>query len=173
MYGSVGNNVQTAEPNVILRKPKYKKRKGDDMPRDRAQCLITKGSRILLLTHLISDHEWFCCLPGGGIELDETPEEAAIRELEEECNVSGQIIRMTSQNDYGDLGKVYTFNIDIGDSEPTMGPHAAKYMIDLRWLKLREIPERDRCFLWAAGLIGVPGMREEIMEWGDAISYPQ
>ena len=158
------------------------------MPKDRAQCLITKGSRILLVKHRINDQsakdisdliqkkhlsvEWWC-LPRGGIELDETPEEAAIRELAEECNVSGQIIRITSQSDYGDRGKIYTFHIDIGDNEPTMGPHYAKYMIDLRWLELREIPERDRCFLWAAGLLEVPGMLEEIMEWGDAISYPR
>jgi 8-oxo-dGTP pyrophosphatase MutT (NUDIX family) len=41
----------------------------------------------------------------------ETPEAAAIRELKEECNVDGKIIRMISHNSYSDENKDYTFLI--------------------------------------------------------------
>jgi len=36
--------------------------------------------------------EW--CLPGGFVELDETPEHGCLRELKEETNLSGEIDRL-------------------------------------------------------------------------------
>jgi hypothetical protein len=35
-----------------------------------------------------------------------------------------------------------------------------------------EIPERDRAFLWAAGLLGVAEFSSEVSNWGDVVSYP-
>jgi 8-oxo-dGTP diphosphatase len=43
---------------------------------------------------------------------------------------------------------------------------------DLRWLTLEEIPERDRAYLWSAGLLNVPEFLEEVSSWGEALSYP-
>jgi hypothetical protein len=43
---------------------------------------------------------------------------------------------------------------------------------DMRWLALAEIPERDRAYLWAAGLMSIPQFLDEISHWGDTISYP-
>ena len=43
---------------------------------------------------------------------------------------------------------------------------------DIRWMTLAEIPERDRAYLWAAGLLSVPGYVEQVSRWGDALSYP-
>lgn len=126
--------------------------------------------------HRYAGQEWWC-LPGGGIDKNETPEAAAIRELKEECNVNGKIIRMISQNNYSDESKDYTFSIDIDEQEPQIGfdPELAdskQIITDMKWLSLKEIPERDRCFLWASGLIGVSNMLNEIEKWGDRISYP-
>jgi hypothetical protein len=45
-------------------------------------------------------------------------------------------------------------------------------LVDLRWLTLAEIPERDRAYLWAAGLLNVSAFLEEVSSWGDALSYP-
>jgi hypothetical protein len=42
----------------------------------------------------------------------------------------------------------------------------------MRWMRLSEVPERDRAFLWAAGLITVDGFFQEVEAWGDAPSYP-
>jgi 8-oxo-dGTP diphosphatase len=126
--------------------------------------------------HRIAEREWWC-LPGGGIDKNETPEAAAVRELKEECNVIGKIIRMISHNSYSDENKDYTFLIDIDGQEPQLGfdpelVDSRQIMTDLKWLSLNEIPERDRCFLWASGLIGVSSMINEIEKWGDKISYP-
>ena len=46
-------------------------------------------------------------------------------------------------------------------------------LVDVGWLSLPEIPERDRTFLWAAGLLGIKEFYDEVSGWGDSISYPQ
>lgn len=42
--------------------------------------------------------EW--CLPKGHLELDETPEQAAIREIEEETGIKGRIVEGLGTIDY-------------------------------------------------------------------------
>jgi hypothetical protein len=42
----------------------------------------------------------------------------------------------------------------------------------VKWLSLDQIPERDRVFLWAAGLLCIQEFLEEVSSWGDATSYP-
>ena len=62
----------------------------------RAQCLVVRDDKILMVKHIHENDEWYCS-PGGGIEECETPEQAALRELQEECNVLGVIIKKTSE----------------------------------------------------------------------------
>jgi 8-oxo-dGTP pyrophosphatase MutT (NUDIX family) len=120
--------------------------------------------------------EWWC-LPGGAIDPGESPEEAALRELMEECSVEGKVVRQTSFNKESDGIKTYTFLVDIGDQEPRLGydpefEDHGQVIADLRWLRLPDIPERDRAFLWAAGLLSIGGFLEKVESWGDNISYP-
>jgi hypothetical protein len=42
----------------------------------------------------------------------------------------------------------------------------------MRWLTLADIPERDRAFLWAAGLLDIKAFYDEVIRWGDSTSYP-
>ena len=129
--------------------------------------------------HRVNGKEWWC-LPGGGLEGDETPEKGALRELREECNVDGVIVRKTSQVSYADPNwETYTFLVDIGDQTPSLGcdPEVAEgtqplALIDIRWLRLSEIPERDRVYLWASGLLSTGEFQTEVDRWGDEISYP-
>jgi len=41
------------------------------------------------------------------------------------------------------------------------------------WLALDEISEKDRAFLWGYGLIQIDGFYDEVISWGDTISYPK
>ena len=45
-------------------------------------------------------------------------------------------------------------------------------LTEVRWMALHEICERDRAFLWAAGLAGIEQFYDELTSWGDDISYP-
>jgi hypothetical protein len=95
----------------------------------------------------------------------------------EECCVEGEIIRQTSLVEEYDGERTYTFLVDIGSQEPRLGydPEFEKneqLLVELKWQKLSEIPERDRAFLWAAGLLCIKGFLEEVEGWGESISYP-
>lgn len=143
----------------------------------RAQCIVLRDDRVLMVQHRLQGQEWWC-LPGGGTEVGETPAQAVVRELLEECHVEGSMVRETARWWYGAEDITYTYLVEIGDQEPRLGadPEFAEdeqVLSDVRWMHLSEIPERDRCFLWAAGLLGVGGFDEVIEAWGDDPSYPR
>jgi 8-oxo-dGTP pyrophosphatase MutT (NUDIX family) len=130
-----------------------------------------------MVRHRLDGEEWWC-LPGGAIEEGETPAEAAVRELKEECCVDGKIVRETSTVVDPSAVNTYTFEVDIGNQEPQLGtdpdqPQEKQVLVDMQWLALSEISERDRVFLWAAGILGTGDFLEEVSGWGDDISYPE
>jgi 8-oxo-dGTP pyrophosphatase MutT (NUDIX family) len=143
----------------------------------RAQCIVHRGNVLLMVKHRQGGEEWWC-LPGGGIEDGETPAQAAIRELKEECGVEGTILRQAGRAAYAGGDETYTFLIDIGDQDVRIGTdpefhQAEQVLVDVRWMTLSEIPERDRAFLWAAGLLGIELFYAEVDSWGNEISYPE
>ncbi|OGO32353.1 MAG: hypothetical protein A2136_07170 [Chloroflexi bacterium RBG_16_54_11] len=129
-----------------------------------------------MVKHRLDGTEWWC-LPGGVVEAAETPLMAAVRELAEECCVTGRVIRQTSHV-VDDMGlDTITFLMDIGAQEPHMGAdpeftHDQQILAEIAWLTLAHIPERDRAYLWAAGLLSVPPFTDEVSDWGDELSYP-
>ena len=143
----------------------------------RAQCLVIRDSKILLLKCKNEDNAHY--IPGGGIELGETPEQAALCELQEECNVTGVIIRKTSEwtCPLDGSSKLYTYWTDIGEQQPSLGydPELApdkQLLAELRWLALDETTEIDRAYLWSAGLMSIPEFAQEVDQWAREISYP-
>ena len=143
----------------------------------RAQCLVVREGKILMVKHRHGGEEWYCA-PGGGIEAGETPEQAALRELQEECNVTGTIIRKTSEyaDPYSADKFFYTYHIDIGDQTPSLGydPELPDdpILAGVRWMALDEISEVDRAYLWSAGLLSIPEFARELDTWAREISYP-
>ncbi len=51
----------------------------------------------------------YWCLPGGGIEEDETPQRAALRELKEECGLEALALRQVSTIYYAENDAHHTF----------------------------------------------------------------
>ena len=148
------------------------------MKRDRSQSMVIRGNRILLVEHQLFGRDFFN-LPGGGIEENETPQ-AALRELEEECQVKGTLVRPLTVEYKPDLeSRVFTFLVEIPENavakagiDPEL-PADEQSIIGVKWMRLDEIAERDRAYLFGAGLMRVPYFHDEVLMWdGEDISYP-
>jgi len=144
----------------------------------RAQCLVIRDGKILMVKHCFEDDAHYTT-PGGGIEPGETPEQAALRELQEECNVTGGIVKKTSEwkCPLDDDTFLYTYQVDIGEQTPSLGhdPELTadkQCLAEVRWLALDEISEVDRVYLWSAGLMSIPEFAREVGTWVREISYP-
>ena len=88
-----------------------------NLQRNRSQCIVIRNNKILMAKHCKNGLEWRC-LPGGAIEEGESPEQAALRELNEECCVKGVIIKKTCEYiDPFTQGDCHTFWVEIGDQE--------------------------------------------------------
>lgn len=61
-----------------------------------ATCMVTvdASDRVLLVKRSVDPKKGWWCLPGGFMELQETPEGAALRELHEETGLTGAIDRL-------------------------------------------------------------------------------
>ena len=131
----------------------------------RAQCIVHRQKKILMVKHLHEGEEWWC-LPGGRIEADETPEQAALRELWEECRVQGRVIRPTSVVTFAPDDQYYTYLIEIDTQAVSLGTDPEvkgnQVLVDVAWICLNELTERDRVFLWTAGLLTISEFFEEI-----------
>jgi 8-oxo-dGTP diphosphatase len=59
------------------------------MPKNRAGGILILNNKVLLI-HRIKDKEEFYVFPGGGLEINETPTQAVIREWKEElqCDIT-------------------------------------------------------------------------------------
>jgi 8-oxo-dGTP diphosphatase len=143
---------------------------------NRAQCIVHHNDRILMVRHRFEGEEWWC-LPGGGVKPGEEPSTAALRELKEECCVDGKLVRLLSQYTDDQGVDIITYLVDIGEQQPYLGSDpeftpAEQILREMSWVALDETCERDRAYLWAAGLLCVSEFLAELSSWGDEISYP-
>jgi ADP-ribose pyrophosphatase YjhB (NUDIX family) len=74
--------------------------------------LVDDHKRLLLVKRRVAPKQGMWCLPGGFVECDETPERAAIRELQEETGLTGRINTLIGVT--ASPGTLYTSILLIG-----------------------------------------------------------
>ncbi len=108
-----------------------------------ATCLVTIDAqeRLLLVKRSVDPKKGWWCLPGGFMELQEMPEEAALRELAEETGLAGKIdvlLGVTSNHSSryetilmtGFLIRSFSGDLYAGDDAE-----------DVRWFAFADLPE--------------------------------
>ena len=146
--------------------------------RSRSVAVVIRDGKILMERVFYFGHEFFT-LPGGGIEEGETPEQAVLRELKEECGLDGTILRPLAVQYKSGGGAEYSFEVSVPEGQEAITGYDPEESVDnpplkeVLWMKLDEICERDRAFLWHYGLMAVNGFFNEIKSWGDELSYPR
>lgn len=146
--------------------------------RSRSLALVVREGKILMI-QTYRFNRYIFELPGGGVEPGETPEEATIRELKEECGLDGKINRPLNIKHRKNGNTEYVFLVDVPkEQEAIVGidpevPEGEEQAIkNVGWKSLDELSEKDRAFLWSYGLLQVDGFYELALSWGDEISYP-
>ena len=145
--------------------------------RNRSLALVVRNGKILMI-HTYRFQRYIYELPGGGIEAGEMPEEAALRELKEECGLVGTIERPLNVLHRSNENTENVFLVDVSkEQEATVGfdPKIAEgeeqAIKAVCWKELSELSEKDRAFLWSYGLMDVDGFRDVVLGWGDEVSY--
>lgn len=144
--------------------------------RNRSVVFVIRNNKILM-EKLLYEGRTFCSIPGGGIEEGETPEQAAIRELKEECGLDGTIVKKLAEV-YSNGRTEYAFEVSVPEDQNAIKGYDPEEPIDNQpikdvcWMALNEMSEKDRAFMWRYGLLEIEGFFDEVLSWGDEISYP-
>ncbi|MBR1739307.1 MAG: NUDIX hydrolase [Ruminococcus sp.] len=145
--------------------------------RDRSLAFVIRDGRILV-EKLFYDNRLFYSIPGGGVEAGEDPAQTAVRELKEECGLDGTVKKKLTEIYRRDGSTEYVYEVAVDESQqPIVGsdpeePEDAQPIKDVLFMELSQLPEKDRAFMWAYGLMDIDGFFEEAISWGDEISYP-
>jgi 8-oxo-dGTP diphosphatase len=100
-------------------------------------AIIQNGS--VLMVHHQHDGRSYWTLPGGGVEPNETLEEAVIREVREETNLQASVDRLLFTD-----GRSSCFLVQCEDATPRLGydPELAtteQILVDLAWFCLEDV----------------------------------
>jgi len=144
--------------------------------RNRSVVFVIRDQKILM-EKLCYEGRTFFSIQGGGIEEGETPEQTAIRELKEECGLDGVIVRKLAEV-YSQGRTEHSYLVKVPDEQNAIKgydpeePMDEQSIKDVLWMELKELSEKDRAVMWRYGLLEVDGFWDEVLSWGDKISYP-
>lgn len=91
----------------------------------RAVGLVFINDQILLMRRESSGKKYFT-FPGGGVESNETVEEAVVREIKEECNFNVKVIRLVYHHDLINDGDHYFYLCDYISGKLQLGGEELK-----------------------------------------------
>ncbi|MGM7700188.1 NUDIX hydrolase [Pseudalkalibacillus sp. Hm43] len=105
-----------------------------------SRAIIMKDRKILMVKQHVKRGAIVWNFPGGGVEQDETPEEACIREVKEE---TGYDIRITSlfskfKGKFTYLAEVIGGEMHLDQTNPDN-----EDLLDLRWISLDDLEKFD------------------------------
>jgi 8-oxo-dGTP diphosphatase len=106
------------------------------MKKNRATAIIIRNGKVLLIHRHKPGRDYYT-LPGGGVELEETFEEATIREVKEETGLDVLALHLASR--YITLEKEENYYLaDVTPGEPVLGGPEA----------IRQNPDDSYILLW-------------------------
>ena len=117
-----------------------------------AAAIIFREEKVLCVQRPVNAREYISSkweFPGGKVEVDESREEALVREIREELSVDIEVSEflMTVEHTYPDFHlTMHVFKCVLDQGEITLNEHVA-----LKWLSVDELDQLD----WAAADVPV------------------
>ena len=108
-----------------------------------ANCIVVvdENDQLLLVKRNVEPKIGHWCLPGGFMELNEAPEDSALRELAEETGLVGEMVDLlgvtTSPSSMYDTILMLGFLVRRFSGEIMAGDDAS----EVRWFRLDDLPE--------------------------------
>jgi predicted acetyltransferase/8-oxo-dGTP pyrophosphatase MutT (NUDIX family) len=92
-------------------------------PEPRGVAVVVRGHKLLVIARVLDGQE-YAVLPGGGVGPGETPEQTAVRELAEECSMTGRAVRRLFGRHDG--GRPASYVLVEAEGEPVLGGDEAR-----------------------------------------------
>jgi 8-oxo-dGTP diphosphatase len=119
------------------------------MIRNRAVAVVIKDEKILLM-HRISSGKEYYVFPGGGVEDNETIEEATLREIMEEASLEIKLKKLVYHNTYDDGSEQFFYLCEYISGEPKIGD-LSEEALDMAksdkdyynpiWFEIKKLPQ--------------------------------